>query len=81
MQTLPEEPFRAGYRFIGWLTKTKEIVTADTVVTKDMTVEAEFALISIYKVTIQYFYNNDTPGQEVIFKTEVYELRSRSHAI
>ncbi|HFI0004551.1 TPA: InlB B-repeat-containing protein, partial [Streptococcus suis] len=77
VETLPEEPFRAGYRFIGWRDKvTKEIVTADTVVTKNMTVEAEFASISIYKVTIQYFYNNDTSGQEVIFKTEVYELEA-----
>ena len=79
VETLPEEPFRAGYRFIGWRDKeTKEIVTADTVVTKDMTVEAEFASISIYKVTIQYFYNNDTSGQEVIFKTEVYELEAKA---
>lgn len=77
VETLPEEPFRAGYRFIGWRdNETKEIVTADTLVTKDMTVEAEFASISIYKVTIQYFYNNDTSGQEVIFKTEVYELEA-----
>ena len=77
VETLPEEPFRAGYRFIGWRDKeTNEIVTADTLVTKDMIVEAEFASISIYKVTIQYFYNNDTSGQEVIFKTEVYELEA-----
>lgn len=77
VETLPEKPFRAGYRFIGWRdTETNEIVTADTLVTKDMTVEAEFASISIYKVTIQYFYNNDTSGQEVIFKTEVYELEA-----
>ena len=77
VETLPEEPFRAGYRFIGWRdTETNEIVTADTLVTKHMTVEAEFASISIYKVTIQYFYNNDTSGQEVIFKTEVYELEA-----
>ena len=77
VETLPEEPFRAGYRFIGWRdNETKEIVTADTLVTKHMTVEAEFASISIYKVTIQYFYNNDTSGQEVIFKTEVYELEA-----
>lgn len=78
VETLPEKPFRAGYRFIGWRdNETKEIVTADTLVTKDMTVEAEFASISIYKVTIQYFYNNnDTSGQEVIFKTEVYELEA-----
>ncbi|WP_333674511.1 InlB B-repeat-containing protein [Streptococcus parasuis] len=79
VETLPEEPFRAGYRFIGWRDKeTNEIVTADTLVTKDMTVEAEFASISIYKVTIQYFYNNDTSGQEVIFKTEVYELEAKA---
>ena len=77
VETLPEEPFRASYRFIGWRDKeTNEIVTADTVVTKDMIVEAEFASISIYKVTIQYFYKNDTSGQEVIFKTEVYELEA-----
>ena len=77
VETLPEKPFRAGYRFIGWRdTETNEIVTADTLVTKHMTVEAEFASISIYKVTIQYFYNNDTSGQEVIFKTEVYELEA-----
>ena len=79
VETLPEEPFRAGYRFIGWRDKeTNEIVTADTLVTKHMIVEAEFASISIYKVTIQYFYNNDTPGQEVIFKTEVYELEAEA---
>ncbi|HEL2065945.1 TPA: InlB B-repeat-containing protein, partial [Streptococcus suis] len=77
VETLPEEPFRAGYRFIGWRDKeTNEIVTADTLVTKDMIVEAEFASISIYKVTIQYFYNNVTSGQEVIFETEVYELEA-----
>ena len=77
VETLPEEPFRAGYRFIGWRDKeTNEIVTADTLVTKHMIVEAKFASISIYKVTIQYFYNNDTSGQEVIFKTEVYELEA-----
>jgi len=77
VETLPEKPFRAGYRFIGWRDKeTNEIVTADTLITKDMIVEAEFASISIYKVTIQYFYNNDTSGQEVIFKTEVYELEA-----
>ncbi|HFU4392262.1 TPA: InlB B-repeat-containing protein [Streptococcus suis] len=77
VETLPEEPFRAGYRFIGWRDKeTNEIVTADTLVTKHMIVEAEFASISIYKVTIQYFYKNDTSGQEVIFKTEVYELEA-----
>ncbi|HFR3336952.1 TPA: InlB B-repeat-containing protein [Streptococcus suis] len=77
LETLPEEPFRAGYRFIGWRDKeTNEIVTADTLVTKDMIVEAEFASISIYKVTIQYFYNNVTSGQEVIFETEVYELEA-----
>ena len=79
VETLPEEPFRAGYRFIGWRDKeTNEIVTADTLVTKDMIVEAKFASISIYKVTIQYFYNNDTSGQEVIFKTEVYELEAKA---
>lgn len=79
VETLPEEPFRAGYRFIGWRDKeTNEIVTADTLVTKDMIVEAEFASISIYKVTIQYFYNNDTSDQEVIFKTEVYELEAEA---
>ncbi|HEM6072256.1 TPA: InlB B-repeat-containing protein [Streptococcus suis] len=77
LETLPEEPFRAGYRFIGWRDKeTNKIVTADTLVTRDMIVEAEFASISIYKVTIQYFYNNITSGQEVIFETEVYELEA-----
>ncbi|MGQ7419133.1 InlB B-repeat-containing protein [Streptococcus suis] len=77
VETLPEEPFRAGYRFIGWRDKeTNEIVTADTLVTKDMIVEAEFASISIYKVTIQYFYNNVASGQKVTFETEVYELEA-----
>lgn len=77
VETLPEEPFRAGYRFIGWRDKeTNEIVTADTLVTRDMIVEAEFASISIYKVTIQYFYNNVVSGQDVTFETEVYELEA-----
>lgn len=77
VETLPEEPFRAGYRFIGWRDKeTNEVVTADTLVTRDMIVEAEFASISIYKVTIQYFYNNVTSGQKVTFETEVYELEA-----
>ncbi|MFX3949554.1 InlB B-repeat-containing protein [Streptococcus suis] len=77
VETLPEEPFRAGYRFIGWRDKeTNEIVTSDTLVTRDMIVEAEFASISIYKVTIQYFYNNVVSGQDVTFETEVYELEA-----
>ncbi|HFU3725816.1 TPA: InlB B-repeat-containing protein [Streptococcus suis] len=77
LETLPEEPFRAGYRFIGWRNKeTNKIVTTDTLVTRDMIVEAEFASISIYKVTIQYFYNNVVSGQDVTFETEVYELEA-----
>ncbi|MEX2784208.1 InlB B-repeat-containing protein [Streptococcus sp. H49] len=73
--SLPEDPFKSGYRFDHWENKeTGETVTADTPVTDDMTVEAVFTDISIYTVTVNYFYHNNSADRDVTFDTEIYQI-------
>ncbi|AXQ77975.1 LPXTG cell wall anchor domain-containing protein [Streptococcus chenjunshii] len=73
--SLPEDPFKSGYRFDHWENKeTGETVTADTPVTDDMTVEAVFTDISIYTVTVNYFYHNNSANRDVTFDSEIYQI-------
>lgn len=75
--SLPTSPFRSGYRFSGWVNEeTGETVTADTVVNSDMTVVAQFSEITIYNVTINYYYYNDTTLANTTFDTEIYHVEA-----
>lgn len=74
----PDNPFRAGYRFVNWQDKvTGEKITADTIVTKDMTVEAIFERITIYSVRISYYYTNHYNNKRVNIDTEIYNLEDK----
>lgn len=75
---LPETPFKSGYRFDHWENaETHETVTADTIVTSDLTVKAVFTKISIYTVTVNYYYHNNSANQDVTFDKEIFQLEER----
>ena len=75
IKDLPEEPFKSGYTFKHWMDrKTGNIVTADTPVTEDMVVEAIFEPISIYTIKVNYFYQNKSANQNVVFDSETFQL-------
>jgi len=75
---LPETPFKSGYRFDHWENaETHETVTADTIVTSDLTVKAVFTEISIYTVTVNYYYHNNSANQDVTFDKEIFQLEER----
>ena len=78
---LPESPFKAGSRFTGWYAQDaggeKYQVTVDTVVESDITAYAEFTPISVYTVSVEYYYVTPT-GDEVVFSTNVMDFEPRS---
>lgn len=75
---LPETPFKSGYRFDHWENaETHETVTADTIVTSDLTVKAVFTEILIYTVTVNYYYHNNSANQDVTFDKEIFQLEER----
>ena len=75
---LPETPFKSGYRFDHWENaETHETVTADTIVTSNLTVKAVFTEISIYTVTVNYYYHNNSANQDVTFDKEIFQLEER----
>lgn len=75
---LPETPFKSGYRFDHWENaETHETVIADTIVTSDLTVKAVFTEISIYTVTVNYYYHNNSANQDVTFDKEIFQLEER----
>ena len=75
IKDLPDEPFKSGFTFKHWMDrKTGNIVTADTPVTEDMVVEAVFEPISIYTIKVNYFYQNKSTNQKVVFDSETFRL-------
>ncbi len=67
--SLPEEPTRAGYYFVGWYFNTGGTGTAfteKTIVDKNMTVYAKWSKKAIYKAT---FYNNFRNNDNSVFAT------------
>lgn len=75
---LPEAPFKDGYRFVHWKNQaTGEIVTEDTPVTGNMTVEAVFESISIYTVTATFYYHNKALDKDVVIDTEIDQVEEK----
>ncbi|WJQ84952.1 InlB B-repeat-containing protein [Streptococcus parasuis] len=75
VKNLPDVPFKAGFTFKHWIDrKTGDIVTAETLVTEDMVVEAVFEPISIYTIKVNYFYQNKSTNQKVVFDSETFRL-------
>ena len=73
---LPQNPFVSGKEFIKWVNReTNEEVTADTVVTGNITAVAQFRDISVYTITAEYYYESSvTPGKEVVFNTDLIQV-------
>ena len=79
--TLPQNPFKSGYIFVKWVIQgTDTQVTADTVVTGDMVVEAVFDEIVVYEVTVNYYYyvGNDSSATRIDFYTNVVQLEKHA---
>ena len=73
--TLPEQPFKSGYRFEGWFTKgdTQVEITADTEVNGDIDAYAVFSPVDIYVATVHYYYM--TPGgDKIVFDTNIEDI-------
>ena len=72
--TLPEAPFVAGKVFEKWVNQaTGEEVTADTIVNGNIIAEAVFSEITVYNITVEYYYLNDGGG-EVVFNTDLLQV-------
>ena len=63
--TMPEDPAKAGYRFVGWFDGEQEI-SEGTVVQADINAVAKFEPIVTYTVTIQYLANEKPVADEVV---------------
>ena len=71
---LPESPFEAGSIFEKWVIQgTDTEVTADTAVNSNMTVAAAFRPVTVYNLTAEYYYLNDS-GREVVFNTDLLQM-------
>lgn len=78
LATLPENPFKSGYRFDHWENAdTGETVTAETVVNGNLKVKAVFTEISIYTVTVNYYYHNNSSGKDVTFDIEIFQIEEK----
>lgn len=53
------------------------MITPETLVTNDMIVEAHFEIISIYTITINYYYYNKELSKEIIFDTAIFQKEER----
>lgn len=82
--TLPQNPFVEGEVFEKWVvgtvdpdtgvvTLTSEEVTAETTVNDNIVAVAKFREVSVYDITAEYYYLNDS-GNEVIFNTDLLQV-------
>ncbi len=73
---MPQDPFVAGKVFEKWVdAETGESVTAATVVDRNITVEARFREIAVYKITAKYYYMSDS-NEEVTFSTDLIQVET-----
>nr|MBQ4457161.1 InlB B-repeat-containing protein [Clostridia bacterium] len=74
--TMPQDPFRSGKVFVRWYNEdTGDDVTAETVVNSSFRAIAEFRTITVYNITAEYYYVNDS-GNEVIFNTDLLQVEA-----
>lgn len=69
---LPENPFKAGFRFAGWEDRSGVPITAATIVNSNIEAIAQFELITVHTVTVEYYY--EYSGTETVFHTVVEQL-------
>ncbi|MBQ3460975.1 MAG: InlB B-repeat-containing protein, partial [Solobacterium sp.] len=74
--TLPQDPFVAGKEFEKWVDQdTGEEVTEDTIVNRNITAVAQFRSLSVYNLTAEYYYINDSDA-EVVFNTDLHQVEA-----
>ena len=74
--TMPQDPFVAGRIFEKWVNKdTGAEVTAATVVTGPITAVAQFREVTVYSITVKYFYKNDQ-STVFVFNTELLQVEA-----
>ncbi len=74
----PTPVYREGYRFSRWVNAADgSTVTEDTTITGDMDVVAEYSEITIYNVTIQYYYHNNTSDTDTVFGNDIHHVEAK----
>ena len=80
---MPQDPFVSGKVFEKWVladedgNPTETVVTAETVVTGNMTAIAVFRNIEIYELTVKSYYKanaGEQSGNKVYFNTDIIQL-------
>lgn len=75
--TLPDPPFKQGYRFDGWRDRaTGQMVTAETPVTADMAIEPVFSSVSIYTIEVDYFFRSKGLNRDLVFDKEIIQIEA-----
>ncbi|WP_423216086.1 InlB B-repeat-containing protein [Streptococcus equinus] len=75
ISVFPTPVYREGYRFSRWVNAADgSTVTEDTTITGDMTIVAEYSEIKIYNVTIQYYYHNNSSGEDTVFGNDIHHV-------
>ena len=74
--TMPQDPFVAGKVFEKWVIDGADTeVTADTEVKDSFTAVAVFRDITVYNITAEYYYINDSK-KEFVFNTDLMQVES-----
>ena len=75
LQTLPEDPFKEGHTFEGWYVDEAHTdkVELGRVISGDLDAYAWFKPISVYQVTVTYWYEKAVGGQHV-FDTQTFQF-------
>ena len=80
LETLPEDPFQEGSYFVGWNTEpdgTGTSVVQGMAVTSNMDAYAIFEQLTVYTVTVSYWYHNPTTHEDVVFSEPIYEIEAQ----
>ena len=64
--SFPEDPFKAGYFFMGWKDSENTVQSGSTVST-NMNLTADFQEIKIFEVKVEYYYVNPSSLEETVF--------------
>ena len=76
LETLPEPPFKSGFRFAGWFNDEDEEVTEDTLVNESFTVTAKFEDVRVFQARVSFYYINYS-GQEYEFDATIQQFEKK----
>lgn len=79
--SLPQDPFRAGYFFMGWEYEGATITSSNAgeySVTSDMTLTAKLEEIRIFEAKVNYYYIDPVSGAKVTFDSATIEVEKNN---